>query len=75
MIYPQEKIEEIVKLGPVKASELLDRARAGDLEALADWSVYAIHSKLRRDGASPVEALHHTRVMMANVDLRPKVSL
>ncbi len=75
MIFPPERIAEVCALGPVKASELLDRGRAGDLQALADWSVRAMFKKFRAFGAARAEALHHTRVFLDQMDLKAKVSL
>ena len=74
MNFPPEKLAEICALGPVKASEMLDRGRAGDLQALADWSVYALYRQFVRVGASPVEARKHTAVIMDRVNLTAKVS-
>lgn len=70
MIYPPERVLEVCQLGPVKASELLERARAGDFEALADWTVRAVYTKMIRSGAVPAEALRDTREIMAVIDLK-----
>lgn len=75
MIFPDERVLEVCRLGPVKASELLDKARAGDLQALADWAVYSVHKHFINLKASPAEARHHTRTMISNIILTPKVSL
>ena len=75
MIFPDEKVVEVAKLGPLKAAELLNRGRAGDLEALADWTVYSAYRHVLRGGASPAEAIHHTRTLIAGIELTPKVSL
>lgn len=74
MIFPDERVFEVCRLGPIKASELLDKARAGDLQALADWSVRAVYGHFINLKSSPAEALHHTRVMIKNIVLTPKVS-
>lgn len=69
-----DKIAEVCALGPVKASELLDRGRAGDQQALVDWSVYALYRQFRRIGADHEAALKHTSVILDRIDLTTKVS-
>jgi len=69
-----EQIAGACALGPVKALELLDRGRTGDLGALKDWSVYALYRQFLRVGASPVAALHHTKIALDNIDLTAKVA-
>ena len=75
MIFPPERIAEVCALGPVKASELLDRGRAGDLQALADWTVRAVYLKFVRMGAVPAAALGHTRDILSEVAIVPKVTV
>jgi hypothetical protein len=75
MLYPDEKVPKVCALGPIEGQKLLERARAGDLGALADWTVLAVYRKLQRLGATPAQALHHTRVLIGGVDLKPKVVL
>jgi hypothetical protein len=73
--FPDERVAEVAKLGPVQASELLARGRAGDLQALADWTVYAVHRAVLKLGATPPQALYHTRVVIRRTDLRVKAVL
>lgn len=73
MRFPDERVAEVCQLGPVKASELLDKVKAGDLSALADWTVRAAYKKLIRGGASHAEALRHTRTLLSRVNLNPKL--
>lgn len=75
MIYPDEKVAEVCQLGPVKAAELLDRARAGDLSALADWSVRAAYRQLLRYGLTAPAALVKTRSLFQGIELKPSTSL
>ncbi len=75
MTFPPERIAEVCALGPVKASELLDRGRAGDLQALADWSVRALYRKFIREGAAPVSAMKHTETALSNIDIKVGVAL
>lgn len=74
MIYPPERIAEVCQLGPVKASQLLERGRAGDFQAIADWTVRAAYTKMIRAGAAPAEALRDTREIMAVIDLKTVIS-
>lgn len=73
MIFPPERIAEVCALGPVKAAELLDRGRAGDLQALGDWSVRALYRKFISIGASPVEARKHVQNVLGKTNLSAKV--
>lgn len=74
MEYPDEKVAEVCKLGPVAASDLLTRGRAGDLQALADWSVRAAYRKLLRHGLTPPDALRKTRDIMAGISLKVAIT-
>lgn len=75
MDFPDERVVEVSQLGPVKASETLEKARAGDLQALADWTVYSVYRRFIRLNASPAQALHHTRTLIGGITLTPKVSI
>ncbi len=69
MIFPQDRVEPVCALGPVQASDLLDKGRAGDVDSLAAWSVYAIHRRLLKLGASKFAALHHTKNLVDSVEI------
>ena len=75
MIFPDEKVAEVCRLGPSEGAALLNLARSGDLYALAGVVVRGVYKQMIRLGASPVQALHHTRVFFASADLRPKVTI
>lgn len=70
MIYPAERIAAVIQLGPVKASELLERARAGDFDALADWTVRAAYRKMVNAGVHPLKAKNDTVEIMKVIDLK-----
>jgi len=74
MEYPPERIAEVCSLGPVKASALLERGRAGDFQAIADWTVRACYTKMIRAGVLPLKALADTREIMAVIDLKTVIS-
>ena len=69
MILAPERIAAACDLGPAEGAELLGRARAGDVEAMADWIVYAVMTKVRRSGSSPVKAKADTIEFMSRVDV------
>ena len=71
MIFPDERIAEVVSLGPIAASDLLKKARAGDLQALADWTVRSAYQKIVKAGEPPVSAILHLRTLLKNINLRP----
>lgn len=75
MIFPDERVVEVARLGPIKASELLEKGRAGDLGALADWSVYSMFREFVRLGASPSAAIAHTRSFLREVNLVARVAI
>ena len=70
MIYSPERVAEVCQLGPVKAAELLERARAGDLQALGDWTVRAAYTKLVRAGTLPLKARADMVEIMKVIDLK-----
>lgn len=74
MTFPDERVAEVCQLGPIKAAELLERGRAGDLAALADWTVYSVCRKMIRSGTLPARAIHETREIMAAVDLKSAIA-
>ena len=75
MVFPDERVAEVCRLGPLKAARLLEKARAGDLRALADFTVRAVYRKILLLGATPAQALVHTRTLIGRVELTPKVSI
>ncbi len=70
MIVSDERAVEVAALTPSAALELLDKGRAGDAQALADWSIYAVFRALRASGASPGAALHHARIIADGLDIQ-----
>lgn len=75
MVFPNERIAEVSQLGSVEAAALLDRARAGDLHALADFTVRAAYRQLVRYGLKPAEAQAKLRSLLPGIELRPKAVL
>ena len=73
MNFPDERVAEVCRLGPIKAAELLEKARAGDQAALYDWAVNADYAKMVRAGAIPAAALRHLRNLLAGVDLEVSI--
>ena len=75
MVYPEDRVAGIVKLGPAEALVLSEAARGGDLMALADWTVRAVYRKLLASGLSPAAAIGGTKDLMRLVDLKPRLAL
>lgn len=70
MNFPEERVAEVCQLGPIKAAEVLDKALAGDPQALADFAVRSAYQKFLKMGASPAAALRHTRNLVSNIRLK-----
>lgn len=70
MIVTEERAVEVCKLTPTAALDLLDKGKAGDAQALAEWGIYACYRQLRRLGASESAALHHTREIARGVEIQ-----
>jgi hypothetical protein len=74
MEYPRDRVALICGLSAFDAKELLAKARAGDAQALGDWTVWAVYSQLRNEvHLNHIRALNHTANMFSLVDLRPVI--
>lgn len=69
MIVNDERAAEVCKLTPSAAMELLDKGRAGDAKALADWTIYSVYKAMIREGASREDAERHARSLARGVNI------
>ena len=74
MVFPDARVAEVCRLGPVKAAEVLARGRAGDYQALCDWTVRAAFMSLVAKGVSRSAALRHVRNLLSGVKFKPKLT-
>ncbi len=72
MDYQKSRVEKIANNGPVGASELLRRARGGDLDALADFITWSLYKKNRDDGLTHQEAIDGAWVLIQVTDINLK---
>lgn len=72
MLFPEERVDDVCRLTPSQALELLDKGRAGDAESLAAWSIRAVYRQLLKS-LPPSAAVHHTKVFARTVELDVKV--
>ena len=73
MTIPPERVAQVCGLGIDEASLMLERAKAGDLSALANWVIYSVFlGHLRRLDSHPTaakEAEALTIEMLGQIDL------
>jgi hypothetical protein len=74
MRYPEARVAEVCQLGSIGALELLEKGRAGNVQALADWAVRSAYRKMIRGGASPDEAIGHMKNLVSVIDIKPEVT-
>lgn len=69
MIFPQERIAEVCRASPDETLALLGRARRGDAQALADFTVKAAYRSFRKTGFDIEVAVDATKRLFRRLNL------